>query len=167
MRGLLKDTPISDKVRPLMWNWLKEKWGVLYSQFSTTMSLLGIVVKCVISGNIGEAFALSVEAWMNGEDLSTESAKIERKTQLLVVDRNISQALEEVRANTNWVVSSRDDLRDWAEERQILPDWIVPVNYKIDCTPDFTTFRFTGSVDILFFLLTQCHCRGRCRFHIC
>ncbi|KAJ3333624.1 Aminopeptidase 2 mitochondrial, partial [Kappamyces sp. JEL0680] len=94
--------PHREQVLAMLWSWITENWPTIFNKLSTTISLLGRVFEHSINMNIGEEFALKVEAWAKGEDCSSAEAKAERLKQIKAIQRPMDQALETIRGNTQW-----------------------------------------------------------------
>ena len=65
--------------------------ATLHKSLSPTLSLLGRIVQACIGSNIGEDFALKVEAWARGEDCGTTELKAARVKEIKNVQRPLDQ----------------------------------------------------------------------------
>ena len=66
-------------------------------------------MQACVSSNIGEDFALKVEAWARGDGLSVD-AKADQVKKLQNVQRPLDQALEAMRGNTKWYETANQEV---------------------------------------------------------
>ncbi|KAH6577929.1 hypothetical protein BASA60_003832 [Batrachochytrium salamandrivorans] len=97
----LRGSPALKEVLPIMWNFLKSNWPVLYERLKPTLGLLGASVTICVGGQIGMEFADEVEAWSRGDELTTAEEKATRVEQLKAAKRPLDQSLERIRSSTN------------------------------------------------------------------
>jgi aminopeptidase 2 len=106
--SLVSDCPHKEQMLEIVWLWVTSNWTILHKKLAGTISLLGRILQFSISQNIGEDFALKVEAWASGKDCVDEKAREERVKQVKDAKRPLEQALEAVRGNTKWYEREKD-----------------------------------------------------------
>ena len=102
-------SPLKEKVLQVLWDWLVKNWPALHKSLSPTLTLLGRIVQACVSSNIGEDFALTVEAWARGDGLGDE-AKADQVKKVKNVQRPLDQALEAMRGNTKWYETAKQEV---------------------------------------------------------
>ncbi|OAJ43042.1 hypothetical protein BDEG_26427 [Batrachochytrium dendrobatidis JEL423] len=114
----LRSSPALKEVLPIMWNFLKSNWPVLYERLKPSLGLLGASVQLCVSGQIGNAFADEVEAWSRGDELATDEEKATRVEQLKAAQRPLNQSIERVRSSTKWLERDRETIQKWIESNK-------------------------------------------------
>ncbi|KAJ1342121.1 hypothetical protein BSLG_003300 [Batrachochytrium salamandrivorans] len=109
----LRGSPALKEVLPIMWNFLKSNWPVLYERLKPTLGLLGASVTICVGGQIGMEFADEVEAWSRGDELTTAEEKATRVEQLKAAKRPLDQSLERIRSSTKWLERDRAAIAEW------------------------------------------------------
>lgn len=111
--SLARQCPQKSKVLAILWTWMITNWPLLHKNLSPSLSLLGRIVQAVVAYNIGEDFALKVEAWAKGDELSDEKAKATRAKEIKDVKRPLDQSLEALRGNTKWYEREHAAVSAW------------------------------------------------------
>lgn len=150
LRGIASGNPNPALCRPELWKWWCDNFDTLNEMFSQSLGLFGRVFSLCVGESIGLDFVDSVEKWVAGEiGCSSVEEKNKRKDSIKAIDSNIKQELEKVRSNTMWVERERDNLVNYFTcSREVLPANVTPTNYLVDISPNFDTFKFTGSVAV-------------------
>ncbi|XP_054706486.1 uncharacterized protein LOC129216302 [Uloborus diversus] len=129
--------------RPLVWNFIKEKWPALVERFTLNDRYLGLAVKKVCSYFTSEYELLDMKSFFT------------RYPDAGAGKRRRQQALENVQNNIKWLKSYKEDVKLWLEIEGTapwyhyrLPSYIVPRHYDLVVYPMLDEDRFNGSVKI-------------------
>lgn len=92
--------------RRASWSFVKSHWGVLEQRYLSNFAILGNLIKYTAAGLSTEADAAEVEQFFAGKDTSK-------------IIRPLSQSLESIRANANWLTRDRANVEAWLASHQL------------------------------------------------
>ncbi|KAI9101248.1 peptidase family M1-domain-containing protein [Phlyctochytrium arcticum] len=116
LRSVSKETLDPKHVRPLLWQFSVKNWKVLYERYAPSLSLLAAMLTLGFADQVGTSVTDEVEAWLRGDDLSSQEEKDKRKEELKLVNMPVSQALEKVKGTTKWVERERGPVAAWLKK---------------------------------------------------
>ncbi|KAF8795593.1 Glutamyl aminopeptidase like protein [Argiope bruennichi] len=129
--------------RPLVWNFIRDKWPALVDRFTLNNRYLGNAVKKICS-------YFTTEKQL--EEMRSFFAKYPDAG---AGKRRRQQALEAVQNNIRWIEGHVQGLKEWLEvEGPVpwysprLPAHIIPEHYDLHLHPNLTAESFTGRVSI-------------------
>ncbi|KAJ3347250.1 hypothetical protein HDU83_002277 [Entophlyctis luteolus] len=109
LSGLARLNSNPEVIRPLLREWFRNKWEVIYPKFETGLGILGHVFNLSFGFSVGDEVVPEIEAWVSGEGLD-ETAVAKRKKEVGQMGRLVDQTLESVKSKTELVARERDNL---------------------------------------------------------
>lgn len=112
------------------WEWLKENWDTILSQFPPSLGMLGMIIQLSMSSFCTEEQLKDVAAFFADKDtkVSFYSSKthnqsaIRTLTLLQGYDRSVQQSLDAIAAKAQWLKRDRGDVEQWLKSNGYLKE---------------------------------------------